>query len=102
MFIKTLNLLKEIYIFFILKLKNRGFEDFDHVLQHVTFPHQSCEIGIVRQFPFSSALQRMSVVVRRLGQKHMVAFLKGAPEVVASLCKQQTGQTLEVAWVFTT
>ncbi|XP_028284295.1 probable cation-transporting ATPase 13A3 isoform X2 [Parambassis ranga] len=50
----------------------------------------SCEIGIVRQFPFSSALQRMSVVVRRLGEKHMVTFLKGAPEVVASLCKQHT------------
>ncbi|XP_044076314.1 polyamine-transporting ATPase 13A3-like isoform X3 [Siniperca chuatsi] len=50
----------------------------------------SCEIGIVRQFPFSSALQRMSVVVRRLGEKHMDAYLKGAPEVVASLCKQHT------------
>lgn len=50
----------------------------------------SCEIGIVRQFPFSSALQRMSVVVRRLGEKHMNAFLKGAPEVVASLCKENT------------
>lgn len=50
----------------------------------------SCEIGIVRQFPFSSALQRMSVVVRRLGEKHMNAFLKGAPEVVARLCKSHT------------
>ncbi|KAM9349952.1 polyamine-transporting ATPase 13A3-like [Symphorus nematophorus] len=50
----------------------------------------SCEIGIVRQFAFSSALQRMSVVVRRLGEKHMDAYLKGAPEVVASLCKQHT------------
>uniref|UniRef100_A0A7N6ADY4 Polyamine-transporting ATPase 13A2 n=1 Tax=Anabas testudineus TaxID=64144 RepID=A0A7N6ADY4_ANATE len=52
--------------------------------------NMSCEIGIVRQFPFSSALQRMSVVVRRLGEKHMDAYLKGAPEVVASLCKQHT------------
>ncbi|KAM9720213.1 polyamine-transporting ATPase 13A3-like [Menidia menidia] len=48
------------------------------------------EIGIVRQFPFSSALQRMSVVVRRLGEKHMDAFMKGAPEVVANLCKPHT------------
>uniref|UniRef100_A0A665U5W6 Polyamine-transporting ATPase 13A3 n=1 Tax=Echeneis naucrates TaxID=173247 RepID=A0A665U5W6_ECHNA len=48
------------------------------------------EIGVVRQFPFSSALQRMSVVVRRLGDKHMQAYLKGAPEMVASLCKQHT------------
>uniref|UniRef100_A0A4W6FKM1 Polyamine-transporting ATPase 13A3 n=1 Tax=Lates calcarifer TaxID=8187 RepID=A0A4W6FKM1_LATCA len=47
-------------------------------------------IGIVRQFPFSSALQRMSVVVRRLGERHMDAYLKGAPEIVANLCKQHT------------
>ncbi|KAK5623716.1 hypothetical protein CRENBAI_007561 [Crenichthys baileyi] len=48
------------------------------------------EIGIVRQFPFSSALQRMSVVSRTLGQKCMDAYMKGAPEVVASLCKKET------------
>uniref|UniRef100_A0A671Z3R9 Polyamine-transporting ATPase 13A3 n=1 Tax=Sparus aurata TaxID=8175 RepID=A0A671Z3R9_SPAAU len=48
------------------------------------------EIGIVRQFPFSSALQRMSVVARRLGEKRMDAYTKGAPEVVASLCKKET------------
>uniref|UniRef100_A0A4W6FJ26 ATPase 13A3 n=1 Tax=Lates calcarifer TaxID=8187 RepID=A0A4W6FJ26_LATCA len=53
-------------------------------------PKHSCEIGIVRQFPFSSALQRMSVVVRRLGERHMDAYLKGAPEIVANLCKQHT------------
>uniref|UniRef100_A0A3Q0S6Q6 Polyamine-transporting ATPase 13A3 n=1 Tax=Amphilophus citrinellus TaxID=61819 RepID=A0A3Q0S6Q6_AMPCI len=48
------------------------------------------EIGIVRQFPFSSALQRMSVVARLLGEKRMDAYVKGAPEVVASLCKKET------------
>lgn len=51
----------------------------------------SYEIGIVRQFPFSSASQRMSVVARILGEKRMDAYLKGAPEVVASLCKKETG-----------
>ncbi|XP_030647267.1 probable cation-transporting ATPase 13A3 [Chanos chanos] len=50
----------------------------------------SYEIGIVRQFPFSSGLQRMSVVARLLGEKRMDAYLKGAPEVVASLCKKET------------
>ncbi|KAJ8357324.1 hypothetical protein SKAU_G00201180 [Synaphobranchus kaupii] len=50
----------------------------------------SYEVGIVRQFPFSSALQRMSVVARLLGEKRMDAYLKGAPEVVASLCKKET------------
>ncbi|XP_034038436.1 probable cation-transporting ATPase 13A3 [Thalassophryne amazonica] len=59
--------------------------------QNITLTeHKTFEIGIVHQFPFSSALQRMSVVVRRLGKKHMDAYLKGAPEVVASLCKQHT------------
>lgn len=53
------------------------------------------EIGIVRQFPFSSAHQRMSVVARLLGEKRMDAYMKGAPEVVASLCKRDTG---EVSW----
>ncbi|KAH0624303.1 hypothetical protein JD844_008007 [Phrynosoma platyrhinos] len=50
----------------------------------------SYEIGIVRQFPFSSALQRMCVVARALGQKRMDAYVKGAPEVVAGLCKRET------------
>ncbi|KAG2462182.1 AT133 ATPase, partial [Polypterus senegalus] len=48
------------------------------------------EIGIVRQFPFSSSFQRMSVVTRTLGERRMDAYLKGAPEVVASLCKKDT------------
>ncbi|XP_062987775.1 polyamine-transporting ATPase 13A3 [Elgaria multicarinata webbii] len=50
----------------------------------------SYEIGIVRQFPFSSDLQRMCVVARALGQKRMDAYAKGAPEVVAGLCKPET------------
>lgn len=51
------------------------------------------EIGVVRQFPFSSTLQRMSVVARLLGEKRMDAYMKGAPEVVASLCRKETGET---------
>ncbi|XP_040284267.1 probable cation-transporting ATPase 13A3 [Bufo bufo] len=50
----------------------------------------SYEIGIVRQFPFSSALQRMAVVAKVLGEKRMDAYVKGAPEVVASLCRSET------------
>uniref|UniRef100_A0A8C9ESP3 Cation-transporting ATPase 13A3 n=1 Tax=Pavo cristatus TaxID=9049 RepID=A0A8C9ESP3_PAVCR len=50
----------------------------------------SYEIGIVRQFPFSSVLQRMCVIARILGEKRMDAYMKGAPEVIASLCKQET------------
>ncbi|KAM9790632.1 polyamine-transporting ATPase 13A3-like isoform 1-T1 [Syngnathus typhle] len=56
----------------------------------VRFPQQSGEFAIVRQLPFCSALQRMSVVVQQLGQKHLEVYLKGAPETVANLCKPQT------------
>uniref|UniRef100_A0A8C6Q8Z2 Polyamine-transporting ATPase 13A3 n=1 Tax=Nothobranchius furzeri TaxID=105023 RepID=A0A8C6Q8Z2_NOTFU len=44
----------------------------------------------VLSFPFSSALQRMSIVARVLGEKRMDAYMKGAPEAVASLCKKET------------
>uniref|UniRef100_A0A8D0B4R9 Polyamine-transporting ATPase 13A3 n=1 Tax=Sander lucioperca TaxID=283035 RepID=A0A8D0B4R9_SANLU len=56
----------------------------------MNFNPSAYEIGIVRQFPFSSALQRMCVVARLLGEKRMDAYMKGAPEVVASLCKKET------------
>ncbi|XP_076022401.1 polyamine-transporting ATPase 13A2 isoform X2 [Genypterus blacodes] len=47
-------------------------------------------IAIVRRFPFSSALQRMSVVTVTPGGHQAVAFIKGAPEMVTSLCLQET------------
>ncbi|XP_067879690.1 polyamine-transporting ATPase 13A3-like isoform X2 [Heterodontus francisci] len=50
----------------------------------------SYEVGIISQFPFSSALQRMSVVTRTLGERRLTAYMKGAPETVASLCKKET------------
>nr|CAD7406441.1 unnamed protein product [Timema poppensis] len=43
------------------------------------------EIGIVRQFPFSSSLQRMSVISRRLGASHFHVYCKGSPETILSL-----------------
>lgn len=57
-----------------------------------TLSQSTYEIGIVRQFPFSSTLQRMTVVARLLGEKRMDAYMKGAPEMVASLCKNETGE----------
>ncbi|XP_067946248.1 polyamine-transporting ATPase 13A3-like isoform X2 [Watersipora subatra] len=44
------------------------------------------EIGIVKQFTFSSSLQRMSVITRTLGRSHMELYTKGAPEKITSLC----------------
>ncbi|XP_037566605.2 LOW QUALITY PROTEIN: polyamine-transporting ATPase 13A3-like [Dermacentor silvarum] len=48
------------------------------------------EVGIVRELPFSSGLQRMSVVTRVLGSTHFDIFCKGAPETIASLSKAET------------
>lgn len=53
---------------------------------------QPLEIGILRQFPFSSTLQRSAVVVRRLGAKSMELFVKGAPEKIIGLCKPSFGK----------
>ncbi|XP_076452131.1 polyamine-transporting ATPase 13A3-like isoform X2 [Babylonia areolata] len=48
------------------------------------------DIGIVRQFPFSSSLQRMSVITRRLGAKHFDLYVKGSPEMITSLSMPDT------------
>ncbi|XP_048362934.1 probable cation-transporting ATPase 13A5 [Sphaerodactylus townsendi] len=47
-------------------------------------------IVIVHQFPFSSSLQRMSVIVRELGKDSLDLCMKGAPEMVASFCTAET------------
>jgi magnesium-transporting ATPase (P-type) len=49
------------------------------------------EIGIVRQFAFNSKLQRMSVITRQLGGKCFDLYVKGAPEMIASLSEPETG-----------
>ncbi|KAK3592581.1 hypothetical protein CHS0354_018848 [Potamilus streckersoni] len=48
------------------------------------------EIGIVRQFTFSSSLQRMSVITRRIGADNFIVYAKGSPEMITSLCKPDT------------
>uniref|UniRef100_A0A8B9MQX3 ATPase cation transporting 13A2 n=1 Tax=Accipiter nisus TaxID=211598 RepID=A0A8B9MQX3_9AVES len=51
--------------------------------------HQS-PVGILRRFPFSSSLQRMSVLVKLPGEASAHVYIKGAPEMVASLCRKET------------
>ncbi|CAH8507851.1 unnamed protein product [Schistosoma intercalatum] len=48
------------------------------------------EVGILRQFPFSSSLQRMSVITRALNQNHFNIYTKGAPETIELLCRCDT------------
>ena len=56
--------------------------------------HQS-PVGILRRFPFSSSLQRMSVLVKLPGEASAHVYIKGAPEMVASLCRKETGTCWE-------
>ncbi|GAB6027041.1 hypothetical protein CHUAL_013769 [Chamberlinius hualienensis] len=44
------------------------------------------EIAVVRQFPFSSTLQMMSVITHVSGEDHLTLFAKGAPETIISIC----------------
>lgn len=48
-------------------------------------------LAVLRQFPFSSALQRMTVVAQEVPGDGQV-FMKGAPEMVASFCQPETGE----------
>ncbi|XP_078521769.1 putative cation-transporting ATPase 13A4 [Lissotriton helveticus] len=47
-------------------------------------------IVVLRQYPFSSKLQRMSVITRVIGGRDLEVYMKGAPEMVASFCKTDT------------
>ncbi|KAF5301425.1 hypothetical protein FQA39_LY02154 [Lamprigera yunnana] len=44
--------------------------------------------SIIREFPFSSHQQCMSVICRSLENSTMVVFTKGAPEKIAAMCKE--------------
>ncbi|KAG8444429.1 hypothetical protein GDO86_009566, partial [Hymenochirus boettgeri] len=47
-------------------------------------------ITILRQFPFSSVLQRMSVITHVVDEQRLTVFMKGAPEKVVSFCNIET------------
>uniref|UniRef100_UPI00398F33FC polyamine-transporting ATPase 13A2 isoform X2 n=1 Tax=Pristiophorus japonicus TaxID=55135 RepID=UPI00398F33FC len=56
-------------------------------------PHgsiQEMSLGILRRFPFASSLQRMSVITKKPADLPVEAYMKGAPEMVASLCIKET------------
>ncbi|XP_074860637.1 putative cation-transporting ATPase 13A5 [Carettochelys insculpta] len=47
-------------------------------------------IAILHQFPFSSGLQRMSVITQQIGKNQYDLYMKGAPEMVSSFCRPET------------
>merc|ERR1719319_991482 len=59
----------------------------DLILDEGQYPH---EVGIIRQFTFSSSAARMSVITRSLGENHFDVFTKGAPEKLEELCLPHT------------
>ncbi|XP_054926897.1 polyamine-transporting ATPase 13A3-like isoform X2 [Dermacentor andersoni] len=50
----------------------------------------STSLGIVRQFPFESQLQRASVVVTAASSNIFHIYCKGAPEVIQKMCLPET------------
>ncbi|XP_075212316.1 polyamine-transporting ATPase anne boleyn isoform X2 [Lycorma delicatula] len=60
-----------------------------HSLKH-SCSELDLEVGIVRQFPFSSSLQRMSVISRTLGASEFTVYCKGSPEMIQTLCQPET------------
>lgn len=48
------------------------------------------EIGTLKQFPFSSNAQCMSVITRTLGSRQMTLYTKGAPEKILQMCNQES------------
>lgn len=47
-------------------------------------------IGILKQFPFESFLQRMMVIVKDVSLGKNFAIIKGAPEMITSFCNPET------------
>lgn len=48
------------------------------------------EIGIIREFPFSSSLQRMGVIVRRIDAQHFEYYCKGSPEMILNFVTESS------------
>ncbi|XP_075058372.1 putative cation-transporting ATPase 13A4 isoform X2 [Mixophyes fleayi] len=47
-------------------------------------------VKVLFQYPFSSAMQRMSVITEVIGGDELLVYMKGAPEMVASFCRPET------------
>lgn len=48
------------------------------------------EIGIIREFPFSSSAQRMGVIIRKRVAQHFEYYCKGSPEMIINFVKKET------------
>lgn len=46
---------------------------------------KSWSLDVLKRFEFSSALQRMSVVVKSATEDELISFVKGSPEMIQTL-----------------
>nr|DBA15686.1 TPA: hypothetical protein GDO54_003159 [Pyxicephalus adspersus] len=53
-------------------------------------PKHTVPVGVLQRFPFSSSIQRMSVIARLPSDPYSQLYMKGAPEMVASLCRNDS------------
>ena len=66
-------------------------ENFDKITPTIVrSANKACELAIIKQYPFSSALQRMSVVVKELDEANFGFYTKGSPEKIFELSKPET------------
>ncbi|KAL3201952.1 hypothetical protein MRX96_012220 [Rhipicephalus microplus] len=67
---------------------------FDKIPARIVMPRNvrlsSTSLGIVRQFPFESQLQRATVVVMAANSNIFHIYSKGAPEVIQQMCLPET------------
>ncbi|KAM0494873.1 hypothetical protein ACHAPB_007839 [Verticillium nonalfalfae] len=55
-----------------------------------TRTNSAVELGILRSFEFVSQLRRASVIVRRFGQQSGDIYVKGAPECMRDICREES------------
>uniref|UniRef100_A0A1I7USD6 Cation-transporting ATPase n=1 Tax=Caenorhabditis tropicalis TaxID=1561998 RepID=A0A1I7USD6_9PELO len=76
-------------------------QDFDNVQptvlrpppEHAAYHPENHEYSVIKQHPFNSGLQRMSVIISTPSEHsahEMMVFTKGSPEMIASLCLPET------------
>ncbi|CZR14628.1 Cation-transporting ATPase [Caenorhabditis elegans] len=61
--------------------------------EQATYHPENNEYSVIKQHPFNSALQRMSVIISTPSEHSahdMMVFTKGSPEMIASLCIPDT------------
>jgi cation-transporting P-type ATPase 13A2 len=66
-------------------------ENFDKITPAIVrSPGRERELALIKQFPFSSSLQRMSVVTKGLEDQNFMFYVKGSPEKIFELSKSDT------------